>query len=89
MLDWSTTSENKFVPIPTEEHSTWLLSLVDLIIVGTLSVAGLLFNSFPKRLPYFVEKAAETATFDNLKDTTVNLIGQSTILLPSIGNRRL
>ncbi|KAK8072628.1 hypothetical protein PG996_005976 [Apiospora saccharicola] len=76
-----TTPENKFAPtIRTEEHSTKLLPLIDLITVDTLSAAGPLFNSFLWKLPYFVEKAAEIAAFDNLQDTTVNLIGQSTTI---------
>lgn len=76
--------ENKFAPIPEEEDNTWLLLLIDLITVGTLSAAGPFFNSFLKKLPYFVSNAA---TFDNVKDTTMNMIGQSTTiakdLLPS------
>ncbi|KAK8074334.1 chitinase [Apiospora phragmitis] len=73
--------ENKFAPIPAEEDNTWLLLLIDLITVGTLSAAGPFFNSFLKRLPYFVAKeAAGSPAFDNLKDTTMNLIGQSTTI---------
>jgi GH18 family chitinase len=75
--------ENKFAPIPPEEDNTWLLLLIDLITLGTLSAAGPFFNSFLKTLPTFAEGAA----FDNIKDTTMNLIGQSTTiakdLLPS------
>ncbi|KAK8062875.1 hypothetical protein PG997_014972 [Apiospora hydei] len=73
--------ENKFAPIPAEPDNTWLLLLIDLITVGTLSAAGPYFNSVLKNMPYFVAKeAAGSATFDNVKDTTMNLIGQSTTI---------
>ena len=78
--------ENKFAPIPKEEDNTWLLFLIDLVTIGTLSVAGPFFNSFLKQLPYFLKN---DATFNNIKDTTMNLIGQSTTiakdLLPTEG----
>ena len=69
--------QNKFAPIPKEEDKTWIPLLINLITVGTLSAAGPFFNSFLNRLPYFVNNAA---TFNNLKDTTMNLIGQSTTI---------
>ncbi|KAK8131380.1 hypothetical protein PG984_007818 [Apiospora sp. TS-2023a] len=73
--------ENKFAPIPAEEDNTWLLVLIDLITVGTLSVAGPFFNSFLKKLPYFIAQAEKNSgALDNLKDTTMNMIGQSTTL---------
>ncbi|KAM6532557.1 hypothetical protein FSOLCH5_001981 [Fusarium solani] len=43
----------------------------------TATAAGPFFNSFLKKLPYF---AANAATHDNIKDTTMTLIGQSTTL---------
>jgi hypothetical protein len=69
--------ENKFAPIPPEEDDTWLLLLIDLLTVGTLGTAGPLFNTVIKRLPYFLEK---TSHLDNVKDTTMNLIGQGTTI---------
>ncbi|KAJ4259837.1 hypothetical protein NW757_001787 [Fusarium falciforme] len=68
---------NKFAPIPEEEDNTWLLVLIDLVTIGTATAAGPFFNSFLKKLPYF---AANAATHDNIKDTTMTLIGQSTTL---------
>lgn len=80
--------ENKFAPVPAEEDNKWLLLLIDLVTLGTLSVAGPFFNNFLKKMPYFL-KAANDATFNNVKDTTMNLIGQSTTiakdLLPGSG----
>lgn len=79
--------ENKFAPIPPEPDNTWLLLLIDLITVGTLASAAPFFNNFLKALPAFKEGGA---LFDNVKDTTMNMIGQSTTiakdLLPSPGN---
>ena len=69
--------ENKFAPIPPEEDNTWLLLLIDLITLGTLSAAGPFFNSFLSKLAYFSEREIG---FNNLKDTTMNLIGQSTTI---------
>lgn len=45
--------------------------------LGTLSAAAPFFNSVLKKLPHFVEKAN---TFDNTKDTTLTIIGQSTTI---------
>lgn len=69
--------ENKFSPLPEEEDTKWTYLLVDLITLRTLSAAGPFFNSFLKTLPYFVQK---TNTFNNVKDTTMTLIGQSTTI---------
>ncbi|PGH10805.1 hypothetical protein AJ79_05278 [Helicocarpus griseus UAMH5409] len=78
--------ENKFAPIPPPKDKTSLLLFIDLITVGTLSTAGPFFNSFLKKLPYFVER---DVAFNNVKDTTMTMIGQSTTiakdLLPSGG----
>ncbi|KAL2675732.1 hypothetical protein Neosp_011923 [[Neocosmospora] mangrovei] len=60
-----------FAQIPEEEDNTWLLVLIDLVTLGTATAAGPFFNSFLKRLPYF---AANAATHDNIKDTTITLI---------------
>jgi GH18 family chitinase len=74
--------QNKFAPIPPEENNTWILVLFDLITVGTLSAAGPFFNSLLKTMPYFIN--SKDATFDNLKDTTMNLIGQSTTIAKDV-----
>lgn len=69
--------ENKFAPIPPEEDNTWLLLLIDLLTLGGLGTAGPFFNTALKKLPYFLEK---TSALDNVKDTTMTLIGQSTTI---------
>ncbi|KAE8152020.1 chitinase [Aspergillus avenaceus] len=66
--------ENRLAPIPPKDDKHWLLLLLDLVGLGTLSVAGPFFNSVLKKLPYFLEKIR---TFDNIKDTTMTVIGQS------------
>ncbi|KAH6616808.1 hypothetical protein C7974DRAFT_475193 [Boeremia exigua] len=71
--------ENKFAPLPEPQDNTWLLVMIDLLTVGTLTAAGPFFNTFLKKLPYFLEKAS-SSTLDNAKDTAMNLIGQSTTL---------
>lgn len=67
--------ENKFAPIPPEVDHTWGLFLIDLLTLGTLSAAGPFFNNIIKKMPYFNKPGS---TFDNSKDFTFTLIGQST-----------
>jgi GH18 family chitinase len=67
--------ENKFAPIPPEPDHTWDLFLIDLLTLGTLSAAGPFFNNLIKKMPYFSTRGD---AFDNAKDTTFTLIGQST-----------
>ncbi|KAL2868998.1 uncharacterized protein BJX67DRAFT_387104 [Aspergillus lucknowensis] len=67
--------ENKFAPVPPEEDNMWLNLLIDLIGLGTLGTAGPFFNSFLKKLPYFVNKQ-ETA--QNIQDTTMVVVAQGT-----------
>ncbi|KAK8129159.1 chitinase [Apiospora kogelbergensis] len=67
---------NRFAPISASDGNMWNFLLIDLITVGTLSVAGPFFNSYLKSLPYF----ASGARLDNVKDSVMNLIGQSTTL---------
>lgn len=69
--------ENKFAPIPPEPDHTWELFLIDLLTLGTLSAAGPFFNNLIKKMPYF---KGEGPAFDNAKDTTFTLIGQSTTI---------
>ncbi|KAK2875574.1 hypothetical protein FQN49_001598 [Arthroderma sp. PD_2] len=81
--------ENKFAPLPPPPDNKWLLVLIDLITIGTAGVGGFVFNTYLKTLPTF---AAKPTTFENLKETTVLLIGQSTTLAkdllddPTVGN---
>ncbi|THC88729.1 hypothetical protein EYZ11_011829 [Aspergillus tanneri] len=73
--------ENKFAPIPPEEDNTWRLLLIDLITLGALGTAGPFFNTALKNLPYFLEKGS---TFDNVKDTTMTVIGQGTTIAKDV-----
>ncbi|EYB33358.1 hypothetical protein FG05_10561 [Fusarium graminearum] len=66
---------NKFAPIPEAEDKTWILVLVDLLTWGTSSIAAPFFNSKLRELPYFM---GNPNTHDNIKDTTMTFIGQST-----------
>ncbi|GFF80120.1 killer toxin subunits alpha/beta [Aspergillus lentulus] len=69
--------ENKFAPIPEPADNTWLLLLIDLITLGTASAAAPFFNSVLSKLPYFIAKGS---TLDNVKDTTMTIISQSTTI---------
>ncbi|KAM5447956.1 hypothetical protein McanCB56680_008038 [Microsporum canis] len=69
--------ENKFAPVPPPPDNKWLLVLIDLITLGTAGIGGFIFNSHLKNLSYFI---AKPAGYDNVKDTTLLLIGQSTTL---------
>ncbi|KAL2127503.1 hypothetical protein VTI74DRAFT_10626 [Chaetomium olivicolor] len=68
--------EDTFAPIPEPETNQWLNILIDILTIGTLTTAAPLFNGVLKQLPAF---ASET-TYNNAKDTTLNLIGQATTL---------
>ena len=69
--------EDTFAPIPEPETNQWLNILIDLLTIGTRSIDGPFFNSFLKQLP---ASAKNGELFDNAKDTSMNLIGQSTTL---------
>jgi hypothetical protein len=69
--------ENTFAPIPEPKTNQWLNIFIDLLTIGTLGVAGPFFNSFLKQLPSFIKNGE---LYDNVKDTTMNIIGQSTTL---------
>ncbi|KAH7028812.1 chitinase [Microdochium trichocladiopsis] len=71
--------ENIFAPIPPEQDNTWLLLLLDLVTLGTLAAAGPFFNNFLKQLPKFAGTLG-----DNLKDTTMTLVGQSTTIAKDV-----
>ncbi|KAF4228068.1 hypothetical protein CNMCM6805_002454 [Aspergillus fumigatiaffinis] len=73
--------ENKFAPIPPEQHNTWLLLLIDLLTLGFFGTARPLFNSFLRRMPYFLERGT---ALDNIKDTSMTLIGQSTTIAKDV-----
>lgn len=68
--------EDTFAPIPEPENNDWLNILIDLITLGTLSTAGPFFNRVLKELPAF----SNPKTYDDAKDTTLTLIGQTTTL---------
>jgi GH18 family chitinase/LysM repeat protein len=68
---------NKFAPVPEEKDDTWLLVLIDLLTFGTATLAGPFFNSYLRKLPYFINNPS---AYDNAKDTTMTAIGQSTTL---------
>jgi hypothetical protein len=73
--------ENKFAPIPPEKDNTWLLLLIDLLTLGSLGTAGPFFNSFLRKMPYFLERGT---ALDNIKDTSMTLIGQSTTIAKDV-----
>ena len=68
--------ENKFAPIPTKKDNTWELLLIDLLTLGTLGTAGPFFNTALKNFHYF----RQGSTLDNVKGTTMTMIGQSTTI---------
>ena len=68
--------EDTFAPIPEPKTNQWLNVLIDLITIGTLTTAAPFFNGILKQLPSF----ANPVKYDNAKDTTLNIIGQSTTL---------
>ncbi|GES66671.1 hypothetical protein ATETN484_0016021800 [Aspergillus terreus] len=70
--------ENKFAPIPPEKDDTWLLILIDMLTLGALGAAGPFFNGVMKNHAWFAGKTG--SALDNVKDTTMNLIGQSTTI---------
>ncbi|KAI1073202.1 hypothetical protein LB507_010805 [Fusarium sp. FIESC RH6] len=72
---------NKFAPIPEEEDTKWLFAMIDLFTWGAATAAGPFFNSILKELPYF---ARNPVTHDNVKDTTMTFIGQSTTLAKDV-----
>lgn len=68
---------DRFAPVPKEDDKTGLFLLIDLITLGTVTAAGPFFNNFLHKLAYF---AKNEATYNNVKDTTINIIGQSTTI---------
>ncbi|ETS75025.1 hypothetical protein PFICI_13509 [Pestalotiopsis fici W106-1] len=67
--------ENTFAPIPPPPDNESLFILLDLLSIGILTAAGPFFNNIIAKLPRFA-KPGNTA-FNNAKDTTMNMIGQS------------
>lgn len=68
--------QNTFAPIPEPKTNQWLNILLDLLTMGTLTSVAPLFNRFIKN----VNDAANPHRFDNAKDFTLNMVGQSTTL---------
>ena len=79
--------ENKFAPIPPEEDDTWELLLINLVTLGTLTAAGPFFNSFLTKQSYFLLKANK-AQLNNIKDTTMTLIRQSTTIAKDLKTKQ-
>ncbi|KAK3398714.1 hypothetical protein B0T20DRAFT_411850 [Sordaria brevicollis] len=75
--------EDTFAPIPPPKENKWTYLLIDLITLGTLSVAGPFFNKVLKNTAYFVAKEGSSMA-DNIKDTTMTLIGQSTTIAKDV-----
>ncbi|KAK3956166.1 hypothetical protein QBC32DRAFT_251260 [Pseudoneurospora amorphoporcata] len=75
--------EKTFAPVPPPPNNKWLFLLIDLLTLGTLSVAGPFFNTMLKSTAYFAVKEASSA-LDNIKDTTMNLVGQSTTIAKDV-----
>lgn len=75
--------EDTFAPIPAPPENKWTYLLIDLITLGTLSIAGPFFNTILKNTAYFVAKEGSSMA-DNLKDTTMTLIGQSTTIAKDV-----
>jgi hypothetical protein len=67
--------ENTFAPIPEEKTNMWTDLPINLLTLGTLSAAGPFFNSFLKNSAYFLRPGKSV---DNLKDTTMTVVGQGT-----------
>ncbi|KAL4877049.1 hypothetical protein BJY04DRAFT_231180 [Aspergillus karnatakaensis] len=70
--------ENKFAPIPAPPDDRWLLLLIDMITLGSASVAAPFFNNVLSRMPFF--KLRDGSALDNAKDTTLTVISQSTTI---------
>ncbi|AEO59465.1 glycoside hydrolase family 18 protein [Thermothelomyces thermophilus ATCC 42464] len=71
--------QKTFAPVPVEEDKAWLYLLIDLITLGTLTVAGPLYNRQLGMYVYFSDKSV-----DDIKDTTMTLIGQSTTIAKDV-----
>ncbi|KAL2173022.1 uncharacterized protein P884DRAFT_273605 [Thermothelomyces heterothallicus CBS 202.75] len=71
--------QKTFAPVPVEEDKAWLYLLIDLITLGTLAVAGPLYNRQLGMFVYFSDKSV-----DDIKDTTMTLIGQSTTIAKDV-----
>ncbi|KAL2152192.1 hypothetical protein VTH82DRAFT_5376 [Thermothelomyces myriococcoides] len=68
--------ENTFAPISEPESNQWLLILIDLITIGSLTTAGPFFNGYLKTL----DALNTEQTYDNVKGTSMNMINQVTAL---------
>ncbi|KAL2132722.1 hypothetical protein VTI74DRAFT_3432 [Chaetomium olivicolor] len=65
-------AEDTFAPIPEPKTNQWLNLLIDLLTIGTLTTAAPFFNGFLKQLASF----SSPGSYNNVKDITLNLIGQ-------------
>ncbi|KAK4136083.1 glycoside hydrolase family 18 protein [Trichocladium antarcticum] len=71
------TMQDTFAPIAEPKTNQWLNILIDLVTMGTLTVAGPIFTGAVKQMTTFVNNPN---MYDNVKDTTMNMIGQGTTL---------
>ncbi|KAK4246406.1 glycoside hydrolase [Corynascus novoguineensis] len=71
--------EKTFAPVPEEEDKAWIYLLIDLITLGTLTVAGPAFNRQVGILSYFSDKSQ-----NDIKDTVMTLIGQRTTIAKDV-----
>jgi hypothetical protein len=80
--------EETFAPIPQPQDNTWLLLLINLVTLGTLSVMAPFFNHGIRNSAYFIGRPD---TFDTAKDLSLTVAGQSTSiakdLLPGKGTQ--
>jgi len=67
--------ENRFVRLPQNpETNQWLSVSANLFTIDTLTTPRPFFNNILKRLPAFANNNNNPTTFDNAKDTSLNLI---------------
>lgn len=65
-----------FAPIPPpKDDDVWQKVLIDLLGMGTLTVAAPFFNSFLRRLPHFIPREGQ---LNNAKDVAMAAIGTTT-----------
>lgn len=60
---------------PPKDDDKWVKILLDLVGLGTLTVAAQFFNNFLRTLPYFIPRES---SLNNAKDFTMGVIGTTT-----------
>jgi hypothetical protein len=69
--------ESTFAPIPKPPDNTWRVLLINLVTLRVLGGAAPFFNTVLKQLSYFTRR---TSTWENVKDTSMTKIGQSSAI---------